>query len=476
MVVLTVTEPQPQFARVALTDYLPAGFEIDNPRLVSSGDTGTLDWIEHAGNPVHTEFRDDRFTAAFERRKDDPTTYSVAYIVRAVSPGSYVLPQAVVEDMYRPDRFGRTETGAVEVSPAKMNQREQNLNSPLRGEVGAHGAPGEGNQSSLTVAARSPRPSPHWGEGVGGAGARSMPRGSVWLRRGHRRGMGRVRRARSAAARARPRSVARSCSTGTANCSGPIVTSEGRWRLAATREDVDPRFLEALLAYEDKRFFQHRGVDPFAMMRAAYQFVTNGHIVSGGSTHDHAGRPPARAAAKAVGRCQDQAGGARHRARMGAQQGRDSRALSDAGALWRQSRRHKGGLVTPISARSRAGSRSAKRRSWWRCRNRRSTAGPTASPTWPSARATACSTASRAISPFGDAEIAHAKDEPVPSSRKSLPLIAPHAADQAVMASPQEKVLRLTIDARLQKTLESLARERAQALGRGHVGGDGGGR
>jgi uncharacterized protein YfaS (alpha-2-macroglobulin family) len=118
-VLLTVTEPQPQFARVALTDYVPAGFEIDNPRLVSSGDTGTLGWIEHAGNPVHTEFRDDRFTAAFERRKDDPTTYSVAYIVRAVSPGSYVLPQAVVEDMYRPDRFGRTETGAVEVSPAR---------------------------------------------------------------------------------------------------------------------------------------------------------------------------------------------------------------------------------------------------------------------------------------------------------------------------------------------------------------------
>ncbi|MGE3529666.1 MAG: alpha-2-macroglobulin, partial [Methyloceanibacter sp.] len=118
-VVLTVTEPQPEFARVALTDYVPAGFEIDNPRLVSSGDTGTLDWIENAGTPVHTEFRDDRFTAAFERRKGDPTTYSVAYIVRAVSPGSYVLPQAVVEDMYRPDRFGRTETGAVEVAPAR---------------------------------------------------------------------------------------------------------------------------------------------------------------------------------------------------------------------------------------------------------------------------------------------------------------------------------------------------------------------
>ena len=119
VVVLTVTEPQPEFARVALTDYVPAGFEIDNPHLVSSGDTGTLDWIENAGSPVYTEFRDDRFTAAFERRTVDAPVYTVAYVVRAVSPGTYVLPQAVVEDMYQPDRFGRTGTGEVTVAPAK---------------------------------------------------------------------------------------------------------------------------------------------------------------------------------------------------------------------------------------------------------------------------------------------------------------------------------------------------------------------
>jgi len=119
VVVLKVTEPQPQFARVALTDFVPAGFEIDNPELVSSGDTGTLSWIENAGTPVHTDFRDDRFTAAFDRNSGDPAVYSVAYVVRAVSPGDYVLPQAEVEDMYRPDRFGRTGTGTVSVQPAK---------------------------------------------------------------------------------------------------------------------------------------------------------------------------------------------------------------------------------------------------------------------------------------------------------------------------------------------------------------------
>jgi alpha-2-macroglobulin len=119
VVVLKVTEAQPQFGRVILADYLPAGFEIDNPHLVSSGDTGTLDWITDAVQPANTEFRDDRFTAAFERKKDDTPVFTVAYVVRAVTPGKYVRPQAVVEDMYRPDRYGRTATETVEVTAAK---------------------------------------------------------------------------------------------------------------------------------------------------------------------------------------------------------------------------------------------------------------------------------------------------------------------------------------------------------------------
>jgi uncharacterized protein YfaS (alpha-2-macroglobulin family) len=82
---------------------------------VSSGDTGTLGWIVDAAEPVNTEFRDDRFTAAFERNQGSPPVFTVAYVVRAVSPGSYVLPQAKVEDMYRPDRFGRTATGSIEI-------------------------------------------------------------------------------------------------------------------------------------------------------------------------------------------------------------------------------------------------------------------------------------------------------------------------------------------------------------------------
>jgi uncharacterized protein YfaS (alpha-2-macroglobulin family) len=119
VVVLKITEAQPQFGRVIVADYLPAGFEIDNPHLVSSGDTGTLPWFTDAVDPVSTEFRDDRFTAAFERKSGDPAVFSVAYVVRAVALGKYVRPQARVEDMYRPERFGRTGSESVEVLAAK---------------------------------------------------------------------------------------------------------------------------------------------------------------------------------------------------------------------------------------------------------------------------------------------------------------------------------------------------------------------
>ena len=118
-VVLKITEAKPEFGHIMVSDYLPAGFEIDNPHLVSSGDTGTLAWIEDGEEPVDTEFRDDRFTAAIDRAANAKSIFTVAYVVRAVSPGKYVLPQAYVEDMYNPSRYGRTGTGSVEVRPAK---------------------------------------------------------------------------------------------------------------------------------------------------------------------------------------------------------------------------------------------------------------------------------------------------------------------------------------------------------------------
>ena len=61
--------------------------------------------------------------------------------------------------------------------------------------------------------------------------------------------------------------------------------ADGRWRLPVDAETgVDPSYLKLLLTYEDRRFYAHHGVDPQALGRAAWQLVTSGRIVSGGST------------------------------------------------------------------------------------------------------------------------------------------------------------------------------------------------
>src|SRR5215831_7783429 len=53
----------------------------------------------------------------------------------------------------------------------------------------------------------------------------------------------------------------------------PYTTPDGRWRLPATRDSVDPRFLNLLYAYEDRRFPTHHGIDPLALGRAFSQLI-----------------------------------------------------------------------------------------------------------------------------------------------------------------------------------------------------------
>jgi uncharacterized protein YfaS (alpha-2-macroglobulin family) len=132
VVVLKVEAPETG-GRILLVDRLAAGLEIENPRLVDSGDVKTLDWLKTTVKPQHAEFRDDRFVAAFDffgsgdRRRgrgdadgehhEPASSATVAYLVRAVTPGSFVHPAATVEDMYRPNRFARTASGRLEVAP-----------------------------------------------------------------------------------------------------------------------------------------------------------------------------------------------------------------------------------------------------------------------------------------------------------------------------------------------------------------------
>ncbi|WP_108483694.1 penicillin-binding protein 1C [Oceaniglobus ichthyenteri] len=59
---------------------------------------------------------------------------------------------------------------------------------------------------------------------------------------------------------------------------------DGRWRLDVTQDGVDARFIAMLLAYEDKRFYHHAGVDLRAVVRAAVTSVAQGRLTSGAST------------------------------------------------------------------------------------------------------------------------------------------------------------------------------------------------
>jgi penicillin-binding protein 1C len=85
-----------------------------------------------------------------------------------------------------------------------------------------------------------------------------------------------------------PLDKARTVSTEVLDADGQLLrafaTPEGRWRLKTTAKDVDAQFVRMLVAYEDQRFWEHNGIDPWALMRAAWQFARHGRIVSGAST------------------------------------------------------------------------------------------------------------------------------------------------------------------------------------------------
>lgn len=112
-VVLEVTPYGRGEARLMISDPLPAGLEIDNPNLITAGAVGALDWLGLDTYATHTEFRQDRFLAAVDRY--DNATFRLAYIVRAVSPGTFHHPAAFVEDMYRPDLNARGDTGTLTI-------------------------------------------------------------------------------------------------------------------------------------------------------------------------------------------------------------------------------------------------------------------------------------------------------------------------------------------------------------------------
>ena len=123
VVVLTVHEVEPKLGQIVVEDRLPAGFDIENPALLKGTDLKGFSWLSNATHtPVFTAFRDDRFVAAYtlsDSARKNPAQLTMAYVMRAVTPGTYTHAGARVEDMYRPGRFARTAGAKVEVAPAQ---------------------------------------------------------------------------------------------------------------------------------------------------------------------------------------------------------------------------------------------------------------------------------------------------------------------------------------------------------------------
>jgi penicillin-binding protein 1C len=241
--------------------------------------------------------------------------------------------------------------------------------------------------------------------------------------------------------------------------------ADGRWRLPVdAKAGVDPTYLKLLLAYEDRRFRSHAGVDPLALGRAAFQLLTRGHIVSGGST-----------ITMQLARLMEP----RRERSVYAKLRQIVRALE----IERQMNKDQildlylatapfGGNLEGVRAASVAYfGKEPKRLSLAESallvalpqspETRRLDRYPEA------ARAARDRVLDRMVEDgrISKEDASSAKAVPVPRLRKPMPILAPHSADQAIAAVKDASVIALTLDAGLQKVLEALARDRAIALG-----------
>ncbi len=243
-----------------------------------------------------------------------------------------------------------------------------------------------------------------------------------------------------------------------------FTTRADRWRLPVALEDVDPRFIDMLLAYEDKRFHRHNGVDFRAMARAAWQFAREGELVSGAST-----------ITMQLGRLLDdlETGSFTDKAiqiirarqlerRMskrdileayltlapygGNIEGVRAASLAYFGKEPERLALHEAALLValPQSPETRRPDRSAQtaRRARDRVLDRMAQAGV-----------------------ITQAQARWAKSQPVPDARQRFPMLAAHLSERMVARHPERDVLRLTLDKSLQAGVERAVAHAAQRLG-----------
>ena len=243
----------------------------------------------------------------------------------------------------------------------------------------------------------------------------------------------------------------------------PFLTGDGRWKLPVGAGDVDPRYLAMLKAFEDRRFDDHAGIDPFAVLRAAGQFLASGRVVSGGSTLT-------MQVARLLEPREERSIAAKLRQSVRAlelERRFDKTAILDLYLT-----------LAPFGGNL-EGVRAASFAYFGKEPKRLSTAEaallvalPQSPETrrpdrFPEAARKARERVLARIEAAGIAtrdEVAAAREEPLPTARRPFPNLAPHLAEQVVAEAPAARAHRLGIDARWQASLEQLARERSLGL------------
>ena len=237
---------------------------------------------------------------------------------------------------------------------------------------------------------------------------------------------------------------------------------DGRWRLSVDPGAVDPGYLAMLIAYEDRRYLSHPGVDLRSLLRAAVQAAWNGRVVSGGST-----------LTMQVARLLEESGTGQVSGKL--------RQMRVALALERRlSKQQILGLYLSLApfGGNLEGVRSATL-AYFGKEPRRLTPAETALlvaiPQSPEARRPdrhpdrAEAARSRVLDRAMGAglidadQAAAARTESVPDHRRPVPALAPHMADRMRAADPAQRRHKLTLDARLQAQMETLAAESVAA-------------
>jgi penicillin-binding protein 1C len=245
----------------------------------------------------------------------------------------------------------------------------------------------------------------------------------------------------------------------------PFTIADGRWRLPVTKAEVDQRFLDMLIAYEDRRFREHNGVDYRALLRAAGQFLlAGGRIVSGGSTLS-------MQVARLIEGAPTRDATGKLRQILMARKLEDRYTKDDILTLYLMLAPY-GGNVEGVRAASLAyfGKEPARL-------TVAEAALLVALPQSPEARRpdrdpeAARLARDRVIDRLigagviGEEEGEAAKTERIPTARRDFPILAAHLAERALAAHPGQGAIRLTVDRDLQASLEALARDRSATLG-----------